>query len=80
VARGGATGMAEVCCRHDFHFCMLWVVADEDSVVKEGRSADNIKRSLHNSDVLIFCNNSYVHGTEAAFGRSSQYIQNNRIN
>jgi len=55
---------------------MLWLAADEDSVVKEGQSADNLKRLLHNSDVLIIRTNSYVHGTEAAFGRSlRKYIQ-----
>jgi len=53
LAARGATGMAEVYCRHGCDICMLWLAAEEEEVGKEGRSADNLKRTLHNSDVTI---------------------------
>jgi len=60
--------MAEVYCRHGCDVCMLWLAAEEEEVGKEGRSADNLKRPLHNYDVTIFCTEFYVGWTEAVFG------------
>ena len=51
--RGGATGMAELYCRHGCVICMLWLPAEEEEVGKEGRSANNLKQTLHNSDVTV---------------------------
>jgi len=34
-AATGATGMAEVCCRHGYDVFMLWLAAEEDGVLKE---------------------------------------------